>query len=444
MSNYLNNSWFNFEPINIKMNVLVLTPDAVGSTLLQRLVTVYMQLQSFSKPIINLHELTNGLHSYYSEVFNQEVLGKPRNRNYHQSLAEILRLLESVDHYKTSRLAKYHLDRRNDSLDQQISFYNYLNENFFIIATRRKNIFEHAISWCINSVTKKLNVYNPGEKILTFIDFYKDPVTIDPHVFKKFLNDYKLYVDWSTQYFNIGSIFCYEHHVPDLEKYVLDLPIFNGQSRRGWEDTFDISFSDWNVFHHLTSDLESIATKRPEVLLELKNQPIKQDFFDSYLDTKALLNEYDQVKDPLWPEIKNFSDFENLPVEIKKECTDLHKLASIDLRNVTQRLINTLDHTSLEFIDNNKLQYNNALSAINKMEELGILVGGLPIKKQTLAGKKAMVKNWKQCIDVYNQWITQNPDLGSIITDEIENTLIANENQLWSPKSTSSQQLIAK
>ena len=43
------------------MNVLILTPDRVGSTLLQRVLTVYMLRQGFDKPVINLHELTNGL-----------------------------------------------------------------------------------------------------------------------------------------------------------------------------------------------------------------------------------------------------------------------------------------------------------------------------------------------------------------------------------------------
>jgi hypothetical protein len=58
------------------MNVLILTPDRVGSTLLQRLITIYMQFHEYDRPVINLHELTNGIIKYYSPVFNDEVLGK--------------------------------------------------------------------------------------------------------------------------------------------------------------------------------------------------------------------------------------------------------------------------------------------------------------------------------------------------------------------------------
>ena len=35
------------------MNVLILTPDAVGSTLLQRMLTIYMQFHDFNRPVIN-------------------------------------------------------------------------------------------------------------------------------------------------------------------------------------------------------------------------------------------------------------------------------------------------------------------------------------------------------------------------------------------------------
>jgi len=98
------------------MNVLILTPDRVGSTLLQRVITVYMQSHTYNRPVINLHELTNGLMKYYSPVFNQEVLGKPTDRpwGYYQSLDEILEHLNSTDHYKTARLAHYHILNRQE------------------------------------------------------------------------------------------------------------------------------------------------------------------------------------------------------------------------------------------------------------------------------------------------------------------------------------------
>ena len=77
------------------MNVLILTPDRVGSTLLQRLITVYMLRKGFDEPVINLHELTNGLHKYYNPLLAAEVLGKPQgadNWGYYQKLSEIIDL----------------------------------------------------------------------------------------------------------------------------------------------------------------------------------------------------------------------------------------------------------------------------------------------------------------------------------------------------------------
>ena len=95
------------------MNVLILTPDRVGSTLLQRIVTIYMQLHEYDRPVINLHELTNGIMKYYSSVFNREVLGRFNDGRvgYFQTLEEIVELLRTTDHYKTSRLAHYKIGR---------------------------------------------------------------------------------------------------------------------------------------------------------------------------------------------------------------------------------------------------------------------------------------------------------------------------------------------
>ena len=205
------------------MNVLILTPDRVGSTLLQRVLTVYLLGQNIDKPVINLHELTNGLIKYYNPTVNAEVLGKPNGTNwgYFQSLDEITELLKSVDHYKTSRLAHYHIARRKDTISDQIKFYEYLNNNFFIISCRRENLFEYALSWGINSHSKKLNVYNLDEKTDTFYDIYKNKISISKELLITHLDNYKKYIEWTDSYFNVQSYFNYDVDVHNLEKYIL-------------------------------------------------------------------------------------------------------------------------------------------------------------------------------------------------------------------------------
>ena len=141
------------------MNILILTPDRVGSTLLQRLITVYAKINEKDKVSVNLHELTNGLTSYHSSKFGIDLLGKKeKSWGYHQSLNEIVEMLSSRQHDVTSRLAYYHLKNRKDSIADQLSFYEHLNDNFLIISARRKNLLEHAVSWGITVESKKLNV----------------------------------------------------------------------------------------------------------------------------------------------------------------------------------------------------------------------------------------------------------------------------------------------
>ena len=180
------------------MNVLILTPDRVGSTLLQRLITIYMIRKGFDRPVINLHELSNGLEKYFNDSLQQEVLGKPRGVDwgYFQTLTEVVDLLSSVDHYKTSRLAHYHLINRQDSIGDQIKFYEYLNNNFFIISCQRENLFEHALSWLINSHSKRLNVYSPAEKVDIFANLYRDGITATQQGLEKHLDNYVKYDQW--------------------------------------------------------------------------------------------------------------------------------------------------------------------------------------------------------------------------------------------------------
>lgn len=409
------------------MNVLILTPDAVGSTLLQRTLTIYMQFYEFDRPVINLHELTNGLAKFYSPEFNQELVGKKNVEwNYHQSLLDITSMLNSVDHYKTSRLAYYHIRARQDSIQDQVQFYNYLNENFYIISCRRKNIFEHALSWTINKITKKLNVYSTYEKVDTFLELYKNPLTIDPLSLIDTLNRYRGYLDWCDN-FQIASYFEYETHVPDIENFILNLPFMSDTlKQKTFKDVYGLTFNDWNKTHYYTGDIGSMINKN----LSLANDQ-NQQFLPWESESIQL---YNRLADPSWPTITNPKQLSQLPERIKTEIKEIH---NVDLSQVHAgySLSSYLPDSHREFIDANKTEYLDALQSMKHMETLGILPSSPPMKKQTLNEKKMIVKNFQELVDAYNNWQQNNSDIAQPF---VEQTLLDQqtaENNFWNPSS---------
>lgn len=420
------------------MNVLILTPDAVGSTLLQRLITIYMQFHQFDQPVINLHELTNGLLRYYSPEFNQEVLGRELHKySYHQSLEEITSLLQGVDHYKTSRMAHYHIRRRGDSLSSQIPFYRYLNENFFVISCRRQNLFEHALSMTMNKITKKLNVYTPGEKINTFIDVYRNGVELDLESFTDTLDAYEVYIKWCKQYFDVGAYFNYEQDLPHIEQYILNLPIFAGQSKKlTWKQTFGLDFSEWNRCHFYTSDVGGLALESPESLpqisLETPVQPLEQEL-SKQLFERSVIENYRCVADPSWPEISSLQDFDALPEHIRKECENFHYLPAVQDYRAVRNLVSRSSAERQNFLVQHSKTFAQANGCIDQMQKLGILPSGVPIKKQTLKQKMHTIHNIQQCIDTYNRWIEQHQDLGTALDQQQIADSIKKEHEVWQP-----------
>lgn len=396
------------------MNVLILTPDAVGSTLLQRMLTIYMQFHQFDRPVINLHELTNGLEKYYSPEFNQELVSKYKLKNwgYHQSLTEIVELLNSVDHYKTSRLAHYHIRQRGDTIEQQIPFYEYLNENFYIVSCRRANVFEHALSMTLNHVTKKLNVYSAHEKIDTFYEMYRSGINLDANAFVNQLNAYRQYVEWSEQYFNISSYFNYEQDVPRIEEYILNLPVFAGQPEKiTWDKNFKISFNNWNKMHYARSDLNSLmitpGTDSKQLMLENSN----------------VVQTYQKHALPHWPIVSSTQEFENLPVEIKQQF--------VQNRLRREGIIPLLSQERQQQLDQYKPGYAMAEKTISQMVNLGIIINGPPIKKQTLGEKRKIIKNFDQLVETYNTWTEENSDMYDSIDSETLSTTVKEELNFW-------------
>lgn len=401
------------------MNVLILTPDAVGSTLLQRLITIYMQFYEFDRPVINLHELTNGLEVYFSADFNRPIVSKRRVENwgYYQSLADITKLLASVDHYKTSRLAQYHIRGRRDPIDQQIPFYRYLDENFFVIACRRRNVFEHALSMSINAITKRLNVYSHREKISTFLDMYADPVHVDQTVLVNQLDAYRQYLTWSQDHFNIGSYFEYDRSINDIENYILSLPIFKHRGQHiTWHDKFGISLDDWNRYHWIPSDVGRLG---PNDIKHIQTHQLR--------DPANSLTVYQRLAPADWPSVNTPDDLDNLPEHIRQKFQVI-----LQQDPGADKLPSTLfTPQMLGFLEYHQAGYHNAQQAMRRMQELDILVSPPPIKKQTLQDKIRIINNYQQCLETYNRWAETHNDIADIMSDDQINAQIQEEDRFW-------------
>jgi hypothetical protein len=393
------------------MNVLILTPDRVGSTLLQRVLTVYMLRQEFNKPVINLHELTNGLEKYYNQTLNQEVLGKPRGTDwgYYQSLGEVEDLLKSVDHYKTSRLAHYHIEYRKDSIADQLKFYDYLNNNFFIISCRRENLLEHALSWCIQGHSKKLNVYSTEEKINVFVDIYKNGITIPKPIFYHHLMSYKKYIDWSETYFNIQSIWNYDTDVQNIEKYILNLDFMQSKNNT-WNDMFGQDFNIWNACHRMLPNLSLLD--RPNTTKQIK-------IFNNALGEKN----WTALRGPDWPQ--TLTEFlqgnQTLPTIIEKEIDNLCKTEI------------SITDDEFSFLEKNLNLYTQTNSQLLNLVKDGFLVTGVPLKLQSFKEKKMIIKNFDDCVNWYNQWVTENNFGNMYSNDELDKIMIDENQQLNLP-----------
>ena len=422
------------------MNVLILTPDAVGSTLLQRLITIYMQFHQYDKPVINLHELTNGLKKYHNVALDQEVLGKPDGTQwgYYQSLKEIVELLDSANHYKTSRLAQYHIKSRQDPVSEQVPFYQYLNDNFYIISCRRHNVFEHALSWAINKVTKKLNVYSTDEKIKHFFDLYRNGIVIDPTSLIQTLETYKSYLEWCENHFNIASYFYYDQHLQNIESYILNLPIFAGQTQLiSWQQQYGIDFDTWNRCHYLKGDIGSIALDHSEEFLKIPHSSVSFTKTNLEAENQFLLH-YQAISDNNWPTIQSVDDYKKLPQHIRDEAEQqfglkLEDKVSSNITTLKQSFESLLPDRHKDFLNQHQASYLGTNRAIADMVSQKIMITPPPIKKQTLAEKKHIVKNFEQCLTVYNQWVEINPMVGNPVESDVMDSFAAAERSHWKP-----------
>tara|TARA_B100000470_G_C19758532_1_gene377172 strand:+ start:201 stop:1133 length:933 start_codon:yes stop_codon:yes gene_type:complete len=275
------------------MNILILTPDSVGSTILQRLITIGLNIEKV--PVTNTHELVNGL-----ELKNG-VATKNFDLEYTQTLKQITDVLNksSKDTQLVSRFAKYHIDARNDNLAEKKKFFSFLDRFYQKkIMCVRENIFEYAMSWSIRNESGVLNVCQKQDR--------KKVLQVSKVNEKYFIKKCQEYVDyqyWMEKYFTNVEKVSYEDMITNTDVLIEQLI--------GYKDTFKKKFgmplsiilrNEYKFFNSLTSKNDiQILTKKEQRALYLYKQTgtslIKQGIIlDQPIKNTTLYDKRKQIK----------------------------------------------------------------------------------------------------------------------------------------------------
>ena len=218
------------------MNFLILTPDGVGSTYLQRALTVY--LNTSGHEYFNTHELLNGV-----ELDHEGNLYK-RFKGYRQSLQEICDMLDANQGQLVSRVAQYHIESRlsgqfpkppkgirtrpistdilqRNQKEDYTPFYKKCKSVFDKIIYCVRDPFEYSLSWSIRNITGKLNVYSIRERM----ESHGEDVTydIDLNYMKRKLHQYNRYLYWVKDNFRDAIAVNYDDIHNDIDLLVSNL-----------------------------------------------------------------------------------------------------------------------------------------------------------------------------------------------------------------------------
>ena len=274
------------------MNYLILTPDGVGSTILQRLITTALYLEK--EPVMNTHELTNGL------IIDNHVATKDFNLEYRQSLPQIIDILNSSSKHISlvSRVAKYHLDSRKDNLEDQKSFFNFLN-NFYSkkIMCVRENIFEYAMSWSIRNKSKILNVYTREDRKKVL-----EVSQVDEDYFLQKCKDYVDYQSWIEKYFPSVEIVSYESMLKDIDNIIEKLTGY----KNTFINNFELSLStilkkEYDFFSALVkNDKDTLSKQERKALIKYKKTSLylmkKNIIMNTPIKNTTLKDKMNQIK----------------------------------------------------------------------------------------------------------------------------------------------------
>ena len=85
-----------------------------------------------------------------------------------------------------------------------------------------------------------------------------------------------------------------------------------------------------------------------------------------------------------------------------------------------------MSQENYNFLKTHMPVYQQTQQELFKLVENKILTTGIPIKLQSLQEKKHIIKNFDQCVEWYNQWVTAT-NYGNIYTVDNLNSIAADE-----------------
>tara|TARA_Y100001972_G_C7637921_1_gene320380 strand:- start:349 stop:1305 length:957 start_codon:yes stop_codon:yes gene_type:complete len=279
-------------------NYLILTPDGVGSTYLQRALTVF--LNSANLNYYNTHELLNGLN-----VTNGNLIKEYSDKV--QSLDEICNLLKSTNNKLVSRVAQYQVvERTKKQKEDYKTFYNCCAEKFNKIISCTRDPFEYSLSWSLRYATGIKNVWTVKDRLDIHDLNTHHHINLD--FFTKKLQQYFDYEYWMMDNFNITNTINYDDLHTDVDYAMQKLTGLDHSVIQN----FGISLQDYSHVRYMTSMYKQTKDKKYMFENNVKNFVVLHKFITDLIKDKKLPNGIPIKMNTLHDKKKRVKNFESV------------------------------------------------------------------------------------------------------------------------------------
>lgn len=310
------------------MNYLILTPDGMGSTMLQRMLTIYLNVfQSY----YNTHELTNGIENIEGKLLRKFSVGA-----YDESIDQIISYIDKSENNVISRLANYHLKNRIATVDSAAdhkNFYKFLNNHYQNIIACYRDPFEYALSWSIRNRTNKLNVYSLKEKNEIFLDQKFD---IDIDFFNTKLRDFIDYDYWVNDNFNNISEIDYDSITGNIQN---TLEVITGCDQKKVTSFLRITLDRFNTMYYAASEKKRLNKSVYATKNDTKGFIKILKFIGELEKQRKLPGKLPIKMNTLETKFNIITNFDNALKNYNKWATKSNKFEELDLETLKKRMM---------------------------------------------------------------------------------------------------------